>query len=115
MEPFAKASREKIHAVLLAGLRDADLRPGDRRLRYVLTPRLGRKVLRDAYLPAIAELTPAEVLDLGADTGHLGAGDAVANLAALHEDRLLRPGEYALVLNAGAGFTWSCLVVGAGD
>jgi 3-oxoacyl-[acyl-carrier-protein] synthase III len=60
----------------------------------------------------ITELTRAVALPTGQGTGHLGAGDAPAGLAELHHDKLLEPGEYALVMSAGAGFTWSCLLVG---
>ncbi|MFG3553422.1 ketoacyl-ACP synthase III family protein [Micromonospora sp. NPDC047557] len=106
---FAAVSREKIHDVLGGSLRDAGITPDDPRLRYVALPRLGRKVLREAYVPAVAEVTPAEPLDLAATTGHLGAGDVAANLAAVAGR--LAPGEVAVLLSAGAGFTWSSVVL----
>ncbi|MEU7163423.1 3-oxoacyl-[acyl-carrier-protein] synthase III C-terminal domain-containing protein [Streptomyces morookaense] len=111
--PFAAAGRERMHDVIRASLEDAGLGKNDASLRYVVLPRLGRKTLEQAYLPAIAEVAgSAEILDLGRSTGHLGAGDPAANLAELHGSGLLRSGEHALVINAGAGFTWSCLLVG---
>lgn len=109
MEAFAKAGQSKIHTVVSRCLADAGLDPHDPRLRCVALPRLGTKILAEAYRPALAEVTPAEIVDLGGRTGHLGAGDAAANLAALATT--LRAGEFAMVLNAGAGFTWSCLLV----
>ncbi|MGH3433705.1 MAG: 3-oxoacyl-[acyl-carrier-protein] synthase III C-terminal domain-containing protein [Thermocrispum sp.] len=111
MESFAKVSRGAIARVIRACLTDANVHPDDDRLRWVAMPRVGRAVLEQAYRPAVAAVTGTALLDLSADTGHLGAGDALANLAGLSHQDLLRPGELAMVLNAGAGFTWSCLLV----
>jgi 3-oxoacyl-[acyl-carrier-protein] synthase-3 len=70
-------------------------------------------VLRDAYRPALAAagLHGRAVLNLGRRTGHLGAGDAAANLADLTARGKPAPGEIVRLLSAGAGFTWSCAVV----
>lgn len=108
---FVDAGREKVRTVVETCLRDAGLAPDDPRLRVVMLPRLGRKVLEQAYVPPLVELTTARVELPGRSTGHLGAGDAIASLADLARTDLLAPGEYALVLNAGAGFTWGCLLV----
>jgi 3-oxoacyl-[acyl-carrier-protein] synthase-3 len=35
----------------------------------------------------------------------------LAGFAALVDQKLIAPGETALVLSAGGGFTWSCAVV----
>jgi 2-polyprenyl-6-methoxyphenol hydroxylase-like FAD-dependent oxidoreductase/3-oxoacyl-[acyl-carrier-protein] synthase III len=110
-EHFSAVVAEKVPAVVRAALAEAGLRASDERVRCVLLPRLGRTPLQDAYEPALAAVTPAPALDLGEDTGHLGAGDLLANLAALVERELLAPGEIALALSAGGGFTWSCAVV----
>lgn len=100
-------------AVLAAALAEAHLTADDRRLRVVALPRLGRDVLDDDY-PAGLGCGPATtVLRLGADTGHLGAGDPVANLAAVLAGGHLDPGEVTVLLSVGAGFTWSALVVQA--
>ncbi len=97
-------------AVLAAALADARVAADDPRLRVVALPRLGRDVLDDDY-PAGLGCGPATtVLRLGADTGHLGAGDPIANLAAIHEANTLATGEVAVLLSVGAGFTWSALV-----
>ena len=79
-------------------------------VRRVAVPRLGRAGL-NFYAPVLAELTPSPLFDGGDRTGHLGAGDTLDNLAALRADEGLHPGDIALVLSAGAGFTWSCLVI----
>jgi 3-oxoacyl-[acyl-carrier-protein] synthase-3 len=112
-EPFVRRLRETTSRAVATVLREAGLGAGDPSLRAVLLPRLGRATARDIYGPAIAEVTSAPAVDLGAATGHLGAGDLFANLAALSGDGpwRLRPGEHAVVLSAGAGFTWSGVVV----
>ena len=112
MEAFIEASAAALRSAVESCLADAGLAAtGDVPLRYVVTPRLGRKTIDLAYAPLLTKLTGAELLRPGAGTGHLGAGDTAANLAELHTRRMLGPGEYALVVSAGAGFTWSCLLV----
>ena len=112
MEAFIEASAAALRSAVESCLADAGLAAtGDAPLRYVVTPRLGRKTIDLAYAPLLTKLTGAELLRPGAGTGHLGAGDTAANLAELHTRRMLGPGEYALVVSAGAGFTWSCLLV----
>lgn len=108
-EAFAKTVADRVGEVLGRGLADAGVSVTEPRL--VLVPRLGAAALRDVYRPAVNAVLPAPVADLGAHTGHLGAGDVIANLAALAGEPLLRPGEAGVVLSAGAGFTWSCVVV----
>ncbi|MEV6318575.1 ketoacyl-ACP synthase III family protein [Streptomyces sp. NPDC051776] len=115
-EHFAKTVQQRVPSVIRQALHEAgvDLESG---LRAVLLPRLGRTALEAAYLPAVAQVTDAPALDVGHDTGHLGAGDMLANLALLAGDGAgtgagheLAPGETAVVLSAGGGFTWSCAV-----
>jgi 3-oxoacyl-[acyl-carrier-protein] synthase-3 len=111
---FLDRLRHETTAVLADALIEAGIGTGGRRLSAVLLPRLGRATAREVYGPAVAEVTDAPLADLGERTGHLGAGDLLSNLAALTADtgpyRLGR-GEYAAVLSAGAGFTWSAVVV----
>ncbi|MEU9974270.1 ketoacyl-ACP synthase III family protein [Streptomyces sp. NPDC051014] len=110
---FLERLRRETTAVLAAALAEAGI-GGGRRLSAVLLPRLGRATARDVYGPAVGEVTDAPLADLGENTGHLGAGDLLSNLAALAGDtgpHRLAPGEYAAVLSAGAGFTWSAVVV----
>ncbi|MFE0132907.1 3-oxoacyl-ACP synthase [Streptomyces sp. NPDC059037] len=112
-EPFVARLKETTTRVVAAALAEAELAPDDPSLRAVLLPRLGRSTARDIYGPAVAAVTPAPAVDLGAATGHLGAGDLCSNLAALSGAGPwgLLPGERAVVLSAGAGFTWSGVVV----
>jgi 3-oxoacyl-[acyl-carrier-protein] synthase-3 len=112
-DPFIMANRRSIRRVVTDALRDAGVDARNPRLRYALLPRFGRRTLDEFWLPIVRELVSAELVDLGRDTGHLGAGDAPAGIADLLARRLLAAGELALVFSAGAGFTWSCLVVQA--
>ncbi|MGH3434663.1 MAG: ketoacyl-ACP synthase III family protein [Thermocrispum sp.] len=109
--PFVKAADDRITAVVSGSLREAGLRPDDERLRYAVVPRLGVKALADIYLPPLTRATRAEVLDLGRSSGHVGAGDLNASLAEV--TARLAPGEYALVLNGGGGFSFTSVIVSA--
>ncbi|MFC4564288.1 ketoacyl-ACP synthase III family protein [Nocardiopsis mangrovi] len=112
-EGFSATNERCVREVATEALREAGLRPGDDRIRCAVLPRFGAKTLQDSWIPILAEVVGAELEDWGRETGHLGAGDAVAGVAELYRRRHLEPGEYALVFSAGAGFTWSCLVVQA--
>ncbi|GAA1349621.1 ketoacyl-ACP synthase III family protein [Streptomyces beijiangensis] len=111
---FLGRLRRETSEVLAAALREAGIGPGGQELHSVLLPRLGRATAREVYGPAVAEVTGAPVADLGERTGHLGAGDLLSNLTALSAGASpyrLQRGQYAAVLSAGAGFTWSAVVV----
>jgi 3-oxoacyl-[acyl-carrier-protein] synthase-3 len=110
---FVAAAAPAVTALIASAVADAGLAFDDAALRLVALPRLGRSVLEEAYLPVLADLISAQPVDYGRDTGHLGAGDAAANLATIHQNNLLAPGDVALLLSAGGGFSWSCLVVQA--
>lgn len=110
---FVGILRRSVQQVVLTALTDAGLAPDDSRLRYLVMPRIGAGALAQFYEPSVRELElpHTEVLDLGRQTGHLGAGDVIANLADLHAGNRLVPGEVALLLSAGNGYTWSCVAV----
>jgi 3-oxoacyl-[acyl-carrier-protein] synthase-3 len=113
MPRFALALRQSVQEVIRRALADADLALDDARVRYLTLPRIGSFVLRNLFIPPVRELElrHTEVLDLGRDTGHLGAGDSFANLAELHATDRMAPGEVALLLSVGNGHTWSCMAV----
>ncbi|WP_248965815.1 ketoacyl-ACP synthase III family protein [Sphaerisporangium perillae] len=110
---FVATVRKAVHQAVRQALAEAGLTPDDPRVRYLTLPRIGSGAQAELYKVPLQEvgLRHAEVIDLGRDTGHLGAGDSIANLADLHAGNLLAPGEVALLLNVGNGFTWSCLAV----
>ncbi|BBC32792.1 hypothetical protein SGFS_040860 [Streptomyces graminofaciens] len=109
---FLKTAAGRIRAVVEECLADAGLAPDDPRLRHAVIPRLGSKAMAEAYIPPLTDVTSAQVLDLGRATGHVGAGDLNASLADLARTDLLEPGQFALVLNGGGGFTFTAVVVG---
>ncbi|WP_308162824.1 hypothetical protein [Nocardia alni] len=87
---------------------DADIEPDDPRLSMVVGPRL-----RPAFIEAMFHglLPAAEYVDLSGQSGHLFAGDLAANLNYLRTERRPAPGEYALIVNIGVGFTVTMLLV----
>jgi 3-oxoacyl-[acyl-carrier-protein] synthase-3 len=91
-------------------LRQAGLEADDPSITAVTLPRVGRSAQRLMFLPPLPPELP-EPLFLGAKTGHLGAGDQLANVADLLGDGPLRPGEYAVMISGGGVFTVSCMVV----
>ncbi|MFJ9816695.1 ketoacyl-ACP synthase III family protein [Streptomyces sp. NPDC101151] len=109
--PFGPVARDAVTGVLARALADAGVSAHDPRLRAAGLPRLARHVMTDAYEPAFREVCAAPVVRFGTDTGHLGAGDAVANLADLLDRDDTRPGDLLVLLSAGAGFTWSAAIV----
>lgn len=114
---LAATARNAVHRVVRTALADAGLTEDDPKLRYLTLPRIGSGALAELYEQPVAELDlrHTEVVDLGRDTGHLGAGDSIANLADLTASDALAPGDVALLLSVGNGFTWSCLVVQRND
>lgn len=113
VEPFKKTNREMIRHVVTGALREAGLAADDPRIRCAVLPRLARKTLDDAWIPVLRELVDAPAVDWGRETGHLGTGDLAAGLHEVVGRSALGPGEFGLLLNAGAGFTWSCAVIEA--
>ncbi|MDN5929787.1 MAG: 3-oxoacyl-ACP synthase [Pseudonocardia sp.] len=108
---FYDGAGAALRTVVEVGLTQSGLDHDDPRVRLIALPRVGASVRRETYHPAVVGLTKAEIVDLGATTGHLGAGDLGANLTAIVAGGLLAPGEIALVISAGGGFSFSCAVV----
>lgn len=111
MPRFAATLCRSMQRVVRQAIADAGV--DDARISVVALPRIGAVALRDLFVPPVEQLGLAhtELLDLGRDTGHLGAGDPIANLADLYAGDRLVPGEVALLLSVGNGHTWSCLAV----
>ena len=113
MHRFVAAGRRAVHHVITTVLAEAGLTPEDPRVRLLALPRIGAGALHQFWEPCLHELglRHTELLDLGRETGHLGAGDSIANLADIIDHDRLGPGEVALLLCAGNGYTWSCMAV----
>lgn len=76
-----------------------------------MLPRLSPKVLDLMYSEAIDPRLRPTLHCERETTGHLGAGDFLANLDHLRRTDLLADGQYALVVGGGGGFTWSAALV----
>ncbi|WP_018635737.1 3-oxoacyl-[acyl-carrier-protein] synthase III C-terminal domain-containing protein [Parafrankia elaeagni] len=110
---YRVAEREGIRALLALALDEAGLSRDGERPRCVVLPRVHRAPLESVFAPVVEEVTGAEPIDFGRATGHLGAGDLTTGIADLIDNKILAPGETALVLSTGAGFTWSCATLTA--
>ncbi|HEX3782531.1 MAG TPA: ketoacyl-ACP synthase III family protein [Pseudonocardiaceae bacterium] len=108
-QAFAAVVEELVPRLITSALAEAAVKPDE--VGQVLLPRLGRTALCAAYVPAVARVLSAPAIDLGDRSGHLGAGDLLANLADAVERDLMPPGAVAVALSAGGGFTWSAAVV----
>jgi 3-oxoacyl-[acyl-carrier-protein] synthase-3 len=112
-DSLADAAATHVRDSLFRALEAAGLAADDPRIRLVTVPRLGPRLVGLMFLGVFESELKAELVQLGQRTGHLGAGDLLANLADIVELGLLAPGEIAVVAAAGAGFTWSTTIVEA--
>ena len=85
------------------------LRPGA--LRHVLLPHLGRDLLRDNYFAVFEGAESLCPLDWGLSLGHLGTTDQLVTLHHLMQTGVAKPGEQALLIGAGAGFSWTAVLL----
>jgi 3-oxoacyl-[acyl-carrier-protein] synthase-3 len=85
------------------------LRPGA--LRHVLLPHLGRDLLRDNYFAVFEGAESLCPLELGLSLGHLGTTDQLVALHHLMQTGAAKPGEQALLIGAGAGFSWTAVLL----
>lgn len=106
------AMRSAISTVVTDVLSATGLTPDDPAIRLVAFSRLGRTLLRRVYYPALPKGLPRP-LELSGETGHLGAGDLIANLTHIQDNQLMSPGEYGLLVNVGMGFNVTAAVVRA--
>lgn len=113
-DDFNASMRDALRQVVRTAVSDIGLSLDSPRLRYLALPRVGRKVIGDLYVPVVEDLTHAEIVYLGDDTGHLGAGDTPANLNDLIARENHAPDDIGLFICAGGGFTVSCIAVELG-
>jgi 3-oxoacyl-[acyl-carrier-protein] synthase III len=111
LDGFYARSHEALRGVVQDALADADLELDDPSVTLLAIPRVGQAVIAETYRPALEGLTKASVTSWGEHTGHLGAGDIIANLDRAVSSGSLRPGHVGLFVSAGGGFTFSCAVV----
>ncbi|MEN8656328.1 3-oxoacyl-[acyl-carrier-protein] synthase III C-terminal domain-containing protein [Streptomyces sp. 21So2-11] len=112
-DEFRRAAAQCVDRVLRLALSEAEVEAGDPRIVCVALPRLSDSVLDLMYRPVLDGVVKGEVLALRESSGHLGAGDLLANLEYIAASGSLQSGDLALVIGGGGGFTWSCAVVEA--
>ncbi len=106
----ARSIRAAVGATVENALADADLSPDDPTIVGVYPTRLGRLVHRQCIQPGLPAALRHRCVLLGNDTGHLGAGDMLANLAHIYTENL-PTGAKAILITTGAGLTASCLII----
>ncbi|MFD7873288.1 ketoacyl-ACP synthase III family protein [Streptomyces sp. NPDC059766] len=111
LDGFYSGVHDALRGIVTTALAEAGVDADDPRVRVLALPRVGVKVRRETYHPAVEGLTKADIVELGARTGHLGAGDLAANLADIRALELLAPGEIAVAVSAGGGFGFTCAIV----
>ncbi|MER5537739.1 ketoacyl-ACP synthase III family protein [Streptomyces mirabilis] len=82
----------------------------DPRLCRIVYPNLGLKLLEENYFPEFPGGADASLWAFGRTVGHLGSGDQIAGLDHI-ADEAFAPGDRLLLLGAGAGFSWTGMLV----
>lgn len=106
---MAKAGLEKLQEIVVRSLVKANVDSSD--IRCVAIPRLTRHMRENVFKPAIGLLLGRQPVYLECPTGHLGAGDFLANMADMVTTGSLGPGDVGLIIQGGGGFTFSCGIV----
>ncbi len=78
---------------------------------YYIFPNLGTKLLEGNYYPAFPGAKEKSLIDFGKSKGHMGANDAIAGFDYLFKSKKLKRGQKLLLIGAGAGFTWSAMLL----
>jgi 3-oxoacyl-[acyl-carrier-protein] synthase-3 len=110
--PAIATMRDGVTDAVTHALKYSGLTATDPRIRAVMFTRLGRTLLRRIFYPGLPPGLPRPI-SLTAETGHLGAGDLIANLAHLNTNVLLAPDEYALLVSVGMGFNANAIIIRA--
>jgi 3-oxoacyl-[acyl-carrier-protein] synthase-3 len=112
LEHFTRLARESLTGCVREALDDAGLSGAEDRIRAVAVPRLSRKIFDTVYRPQLAPFFGDDkLLWHGGRTAHLGVADVGANIADVYKEQNLRPDDVVVIVNAGGGYTWSCLVL----
>jgi 3-oxoacyl-[acyl-carrier-protein] synthase III len=101
-----RATRAAVNEIRRALLPDGD----DPRLRRVVYPNLGLRLLEENYFPEFPGGEAKSLWDFGRTVGHLGSGDQIAGLDHLADEEFA-VGDRVLLLGAGAGFTWTGMLL----
>lgn len=109
---YNKLQVSAVTSVISKALTQAGLTGHDPRISFVCLPRHSAYHLENPYLKSVRQTTSSQVLPLGSNTGHLGAGDVLANLADVIRMEIEHD-QVAIFVSGGAGFTYSCLILRA--
>ncbi|MGK5638156.1 hypothetical protein ACSNOK_07525 [Streptomyces sp. URMC 126] len=101
--------------VVEGALAEAELDAADPGIAAVLLPRLAAPFTESFVRPALPAPLRGKARVPDPHTGHLGSGDALANLEFAQRHAVVAPGEYLLVVNGGQGVAASCMVLTPGD
>lgn len=104
---MAKSGVEKLFGAVQRSLNKAGVTPED--VRWVAIPRLIRHMRENVFKAGIGLLLGTQPEYLEADTGCLGPGEYLANLADMAT--ALDPGDVGMLIQGGGGFTFSCTIV----
>ena len=81
------------------------------RVKYIAFPNLGKQILESSYYPHFKDVEKKSLWFYGSTIGHLGSADCVTSLAHLVKKNLLMKNDQVILLGAGAGFTWTGIVI----
>jgi 3-oxoacyl-[acyl-carrier-protein] synthase-3 len=111
LEQFVLTVRSKLAEALQRALNDADITVNDPRICLAVMPRVGQKMIDGIFQPAVEGIPNLKTVHLGTQTGHLGAGDFLANISDVIRLNLLGPGQIGLILSSGGSCSWTCAVI----
>lgn len=107
---LAQATREVTSELWQRSLAEAGIASRD--VKKIVLPNLGRKLMEAAYFELCEnQLDRTLWSTLGRSIGHLGPADQILGLDHLLETGAVRAGDHVALLGAGAGFSWSCMIL----
>mgnify|MGYP000118181547 FL=1 len=106
MDAFLLQNRNAVKDIIISLMEHSSAIGQQTHFRGIVMPRVGEKIIRTTYAAGSDDAIPGvNCFSYGADTGHLGAGDLVANIATTLNSKTIRTGDRLIYLSAGAGFT----------
>lgn len=80
-------------------------------IHYFIFPNLSEEVLDTNYFSIYPQAKERSLWYLGKQLGHLGASDCAVGLDYLLNQNNLMPGEKIACIGAGAGFSWTLMII----
>jgi 3-oxoacyl-[acyl-carrier-protein] synthase-3 len=112
LEHFTRLARASLTRCVREALDDAGLSGAEDRVRAVAVPRLSEKIFETVYRPQLSPFFGDHKLVWhGGRTAHLGVADVGANIVDIQREKDLQMQDLCVIVNAGGGYTWSCLVL----